>query len=79
MGQLNDYLSFFEKANKRLRNEEITLLPKLDLMRRSDFEAEGAPPPKIGKLHAELEKMAKRFNLRRSPRRDTTRNTASGR
>ncbi len=65
MGQLNDYLSFFEKANKRLRNEEITeLLPKLELMRRGDFEAEGAAPPKIAKLHVELEKLAKRFQFK---------------
>ena len=24
MGQLNDYLGFFDKVNKRLRNEEVT-------------------------------------------------------
>jgi DNA gyrase subunit B len=69
MGQLNDYLNFFEKADKRLRNEEITeLLPKLELMRRGDFEAEGAVPPKIAKLHAELEKLAKRFQFKAVPK-----------
>src|SRR5665811_1777679 len=61
MSQLNDYLSVFEKANKHLRNEEVTeLLPKFELMRRSDFESEGTVPPKLAKLHAELVKMTKR-------------------
>jgi DNA gyrase subunit B len=65
MGQLNDYLGVFEKANKHLRNEEVTeLLPKFELMRRSDFEADGAVPPKLGKLHAELQKMAKRSQFK---------------
>jgi DNA gyrase subunit B len=65
MGQLNEYLSFFDKANKRLRNEEVTgLLPRLELMRRGDFEAEGAAPAKISKLHSELEKISKRFQFR---------------
>ncbi|HEX3939975.1 MAG TPA: DNA topoisomerase (ATP-hydrolyzing) subunit B [Acidobacteriaceae bacterium] len=60
MGQLNDYLGFLDKANKRFRDESITeLLPRLDLMRRADFEGEGAPPAKIKKLHAELEMLAK--------------------
>ena len=41
MGQLNDYLGVFEKANKHLRNEEVTeLLPKFELMKRTDFEGE---------------------------------------
>ena len=84
MGQLNDYLSFFEKANKRLRNEEITeLLPKLELMRRGDFEAEGADPPRYLQRSASSTPSSRRwpsaFNLRQSPTRDTTRNTASGR
>jgi DNA gyrase subunit B len=65
MGQLNDYLGVFEKANKHLRNEEVTeLLPKFELMRRSDFESEGSVPPKLAKLHAELGKMAKRFQFK---------------
>jgi DNA gyrase subunit B len=65
MGQLNDYLSVFEKANKHLRNEEVTeLLPKFELLRRSDFESEGTVPPKLAKLHAELVKMTKRFQFK---------------
>ncbi len=66
MGQLNDYLSFLEKANKHFRNEAITeLLPRLELMRRSDFENDGAPPAKLKKLHAELERMAKTFQFKK--------------
>jgi DNA gyrase subunit B len=65
MGQLNEYLGVFEKANKHLRNEEVTeLLPKFELMRRSDFESEGSVPPKLAKLHAELVKMTKRFQFK---------------
>src|ERR1700748_2380341 len=65
MGQLNDYLGVFEKANKHLRNEEVTeLLPRFELMRRSDFEGEGTVPPKLAKLHAELVKMTKRFQFK---------------
>jgi DNA gyrase subunit B len=65
MGQLNDYLGVFEKANKHMRNEEVTeLLPRFELMRRSDFEAEGTVPAKLAKLHAELVKMTKRFQFK---------------
>ena len=47
MGQLNDYLGFFEKVDKRIRNEEVSsLLAKLELVRRGDFEsADGKRPP----------------------------------
>ena len=42
MGQLNDYLGFFEKVDKRIRNEEVSsLLAKLELVRRGDFESSG--------------------------------------
>ncbi|MGC2400887.1 MAG: DNA topoisomerase (ATP-hydrolyzing) subunit B [Acidobacteriaceae bacterium] len=64
MGQLNDYLSVFEKANKHMRNEEVTeLLPRLELLRRSDFEGETVPP-KLTRLQAELQQMAKRFQFK---------------
>jgi DNA gyrase subunit B len=65
MGQLNDYLGVFEKANKHMRNEEVTeLLPRFELMRRSDFEGDGTVPPKLARLHAELVKMTKRFQFK---------------
>ncbi len=80
MGQLNEYLGFFEKANKRLRNEEITeLLCRLDLARRGDFEGLGAPPAKLVKLHAELEKISRRlqFKALRKPEYDEEHQTWS--
>ncbi len=65
MGQLNEYLTVFEKANKHLRNEEVTeLLPRFELVKRTDFEGEGTVPPKLAKLHAELQKMAKRCQFK---------------
>ena len=38
MAQLNEYLGFFDKVNKRLRNEEVTeLLAQAELTKRADF------------------------------------------
>ncbi len=55
-----DYLGVFEKANKHMRNTTVTeLLPRFELMKRTDFEGDGAVPPKIARLHAELGNMAK--------------------
>jgi DNA gyrase subunit B len=61
MGQLNEFLNFYEKVDKRLRNDDVsTLLCKLELVKRDDFQGKpGAPPPKIKKLHDALEKMTK--------------------
>ena len=66
MSQLNDYLGFFDKVDKRLRNEHVTgLLAKLELMRRSDFESsDDNPPQKLAKLHAELEKIARSYQFK---------------
>jgi DNA gyrase subunit B len=66
MGQLNDYLGFFDKVGKRLRNEAVAaLLARLELSRRSDFEgAAGAPPAKLTALHAELEKIRKTYQFK---------------
>jgi DNA gyrase subunit B len=61
MTQLREYLDYFEKVDKRMRNEQVTsLLVKLELVRRSDFESDGdKPPAKLQTLHKELEKLAK--------------------
>ena len=61
MTVLDEYLGFFEKVDKRLRNERVTeLIPKLDLSKRSDFEGEKkAPPEKIERLEKELRKLEK--------------------
>jgi DNA gyrase subunit B len=58
---LNEYLSFFDKVGKRLRDEHVTeLLPKHDLSKRTDFEGDkDAPPKKIEKLEKELKKLQK--------------------
>jgi DNA gyrase subunit B len=61
MGQLNEYLGFFDKVNKRLRNEEVTgLLAKLELAKRADFEN----VTKLEALHKELEKIQKKYQFK---------------
>jgi len=61
MTVLDEYLGFFEKLDKRVRNERVTeLIPKLDLAKRADFEGEKkAPPRKIERLEKELKKLQK--------------------
>ena len=64
MGQLRDYLDYFDKVNKRLRNEEVTeKLATLEIVHRADFESdkEGEVPAKLAKLHRELESLAKKY------------------
>ncbi len=58
---LNEYLGFFDKVDKRLRNERVTnILPKLDLSKRADFEGDkNSPPKKIKEIERELKKLAK--------------------
>jgi DNA gyrase subunit B len=61
MTTLSEYLSFFDKVDKRLRDERITsLLPKHAITQRADFEGDKKnAPAKIAKLAKELEKIAK--------------------
>jgi DNA gyrase subunit B len=61
MTVLDEYLGFFEKVDKRVRNERVTeLIPKLDLAKRADFEGDKkAPPKKIERLEKELNKLQK--------------------
>ncbi len=61
MTTLNEYLSFFEKVDKHLRNQNVTeLLPRLDLSKRADFEGDKkTPPKKLASLEKSLNKMAK--------------------
>jgi len=61
MTVLDEYLGFFEKLDKRLRNERVTeLVPKLDLSKRADFEGDKKEPPKkIERLEKELKKLQK--------------------
>jgi len=61
MGHLDEYLGFFDKVNKRIRNEKITeLLAKMALVSRTDFTSadEAVAPPKLVALHAALAELA---------------------
>ena len=61
MSVLKEYLNFFDKVNKRLRDESVTeLLPKLDFSKHADFEGDKKnPPKKIERLERELKKLQK--------------------
>ncbi len=61
MTVLKEYLNFFDKVNKRLRDESVTeLLPKLDFSKHADFEGDKkTPPKKIEKLEKELKRLQK--------------------
>jgi len=61
MSVLKEYLNFFDKVNKRLRDERITeLLPRLDFSKHTDFEGDKkTPSKKIEKLEKELKKLQK--------------------
>jgi DNA gyrase subunit B len=67
MGQLNEYLGFFEKANKRLRNEQVTK----DFIEL--FAHEGAAPSKkedfqsvakLKEMQSRLEAILKEYQFR---------------
>ena len=66
MTTLNEYLGFFDKVDKRLRNERIAaLLPRLGLSQRADFEGDKKnPPKKVEKLEKDLNRMAKPEQLK---------------
>ena len=76
---LNEYLGFFDKVDKRLRDERVTeLLPKLDLSKRADFEGDKkTPPKKIEKLEKELKKLQKELRFKKS-KRVSTKSTTCG-
>jgi DNA gyrase subunit B len=61
MTTLNEYLVYFDKVDKRIRNERITeWLPRLGISQRADFEGDKKnPPKKIEKLEKEINKLAK--------------------
>ncbi len=66
MTTLNEYLNFFDKVDKRLRNETIAqLLPTVGFSQRADFEGDKkAAPKKIQQLEKELNKAAKEQQLK---------------
>ncbi len=61
MTTLNDFIGFFDKVDKRIRDEKITeVLPKADLLKRADFEGDSKnPPKKIVALEKALKGIAK--------------------
>jgi len=61
MSVLREYLGYFDKVDKRLRDESVTeLLSKLDLSKKADFEGEKKEAPKkLEKLERELKKLQK--------------------
>src|SRR5271167_3607745 len=61
MTVLKEYLNFFDKVNKRLRDESVTeLLPRLDFSKHADFEGDKkTPSKKIEKLEKELKRLQK--------------------
>ncbi|HZD93237.1 MAG TPA: DNA gyrase subunit B, partial [Candidatus Sulfotelmatobacter sp.] len=67
MTTLNEYLTFFDKLDKRIRNERISeLLPRLGISQRDDFEGDKkTPSKKIEKLEREINKLAKECQLKK--------------
>src|SRR5947209_7671047 len=67
MTTLNEYIGFFDKVDKRVRDERITsLLPRLGFTARTDFEGDKKnPPAKITKLEKELNKLSKEAGLKK--------------
>src|SRR5437588_4728427 len=70
MTTLNEYLTYFEKVDKRMRDETSTdLLPHHDLAKRADFEGDPAakektPPKKLVALEKKLKSMMKERDLK---------------
>ncbi|HEV2487726.1 MAG TPA: DNA topoisomerase (ATP-hydrolyzing) subunit B [Terracidiphilus sp.] len=67
MSTLNEYLSFVEKVDKRIRNEKLTeLLARAELVHRADFasKSESEVPEKLGLLHAQLTELADEFQFK---------------
>ena len=82
MGHLDEYLGFFDKVDKRIRNEKVTeLLAKAELTKRADFVSteESEVPIKLIELRAALEPLAEPFQFRAlgQPERDEEHQTWS--
>jgi len=63
MTVLREYLGYFDKVDKRVRDERVTeLLSKLDLSKKADFEGDKdtkEAPRKLDRLEKELKKLQK--------------------
>ena len=67
MGQLNEYIGFFDKVEKRLRNEEVTAAfaeifahEGKDSVKRADFES----PAKLKEIRSRLKDIVKTYQFR---------------
>jgi DNA gyrase subunit B len=82
MGHLDEYLGFFDKVDKRIRNEKVTeILAKAELTKRTDFMSteEIEVPTKLVELRVALEPLAEPFQFRAlgQPERDEEHQTWS--
>jgi DNA gyrase subunit B len=66
MTTLNEYIGFFDKVDKRIRDERITeLLPRIGLTVRADFEGDSKKiPAKIKDLEKQLKALSKNEGLK---------------
>ena len=66
MTTLNDYIGFFDKVDKRIRDEKITeVLPRADLVKRVDFEGDSSTPArKIVALEKALKAIQKERGIK---------------
>jgi DNA gyrase subunit B len=66
MTVLDEYLGFFEKVDKRVRDERVTeLIPRLDFGKRADFEGDKkTAPQKIEHLERDLHTLQKEENFK---------------
>jgi len=67
MSQLNEYLGFVEKVDKRIRNEKLTeLLARAELTHRADFasKTESEVPEKLAQLHDQLKELSDDFGFK---------------
>src|SRR5437763_1076799 len=64
--KLNEYLGFFEKVNKHLREERIAeLLPKIDFTARADFEgSDKGVPAKVKEVEKRIKSLTKERGLK---------------
>ena len=82
MGNLDEYLGFFDKVNKRIRNEAITeILAQAEFTKRTEFVSgeDGGAPAKLLALRASLEPLSEQFGFRAlgQPQRDEEHQTWS--
>jgi DNA gyrase subunit B len=66
MTTLNDFIGFFDKVDKRIRDHKITeLLSRADLIKRVDFEGDSKKPPqKLAALQKALKGIAKEREIK---------------